>query len=206
MIIGYKQKIDTNRFNENERCSICLCSITDKKTLDKCGHSFCAKCIQAAFKHQKKCPVCYQVYGPLIGNQPPGKMFVIHTLISLSGYESCGSITITYKFEDGVQGQEILILARNTLGRYDMHIFLTTKKGTRFSDSYRKRLIRNLRSQSDDRQSLGLLMSLLGMIFTTKLDELEGRRGMTTSQLHLIKSYWEYLYQFECFFKGWAKL
>ena len=107
LIIGYKQKIDTNRFNEtDEVCSICLCSITDKKSLDKCGHSFCAKCIEAVFKHQKKCPVCHQVYGPLIGNQPPGKMVVSRTSIPLSGYESCGSITITYKFEDGVQGPE----------------------------------------------------------------------------------------------------
>ena len=43
--------------------------------------------------------------GPLIGNQPPGKMFVSHSSITLPGYESCGgSILITYKFESGVQG------------------------------------------------------------------------------------------------------
>ncbi|CAB3989846.1 probable E3 ubiquitin- ligase DTX3 [Paramuricea clavata] len=79
--------------------------MTDKKTLHKCGHSFCAACIDEAFKHQKKCTVCSQVYGPLIGNQPPGKMILSHSSITLPGYESCGgSIHITYKFESGVQG------------------------------------------------------------------------------------------------------
>ena len=33
-------------------------------------------------------------------------MFVRYSEIGLPGYESCGSITITYKFEDGVQGPE----------------------------------------------------------------------------------------------------
>ena len=90
----------------DEECSVCLSKITDKKTLDKCGHSFCAGCIDEAFKHQKKCPICSQVYGQLIGNQPPGTMIVSRMSISLRGYESCGSITITYKIEDGVQGPE----------------------------------------------------------------------------------------------------
>jgi deltex-like protein len=83
-----------------------LSNITDKKTLSKCGHSFCAGCIDEAFKHQKKCPVCSTVYGTLIGDQPEGKMIVSHSSLSLRGYESCGSITITYKFEDGFQGPE----------------------------------------------------------------------------------------------------
>ena len=83
-----------------------MCKITAKKTLDKCGHSFCAGCIDEAFKHQKKCPVCSNVHGPLIGNQPPGKMFVSSSEIDLPGYELCGSITITYKFEEGIQGPE----------------------------------------------------------------------------------------------------
>ena len=43
-----------------EKCSICLSDITNKKTLNKCGHSFCAGCIDEAFKHEKKCPVCSQ--------------------------------------------------------------------------------------------------------------------------------------------------
>ena len=106
MISGKTSGADPNDFNSGEECSICLSDITDKKTLDKCGHSFCAHCIDEAFKLQKKCPVCSEVYGVLIRNQPDGKMIVSHSSTSLSGYQSCGSIIITYKFEDGVQGPE----------------------------------------------------------------------------------------------------
>ena len=92
--------------SSDDKCSICLSDITDKKTLDKCGHSFCAGCINEAFTHQTKCPICSTVYGKLVGNQPPGKMTVSRMSLSLSGYEWCGTITITYRFEDGVQGPE----------------------------------------------------------------------------------------------------
>ena len=89
----------------DENCSICLCGFTKKKTLDKCGHSFCADCIDRAFKHQKKCPVCSQVYGLLIGNQPPGKMSDSAQRMRLPGFESCGTIVIIYTFDGGIQGE-----------------------------------------------------------------------------------------------------
>ena len=95
-----------DKTSKDDECPICLSDFTNKKTLDKCGHSFCTKCIDKAFSDKKRCPVCGVVYGLLMGNQPPGKMFVSHTSINLPGYESCGCITITYQFEDGVQGQE----------------------------------------------------------------------------------------------------
>ena len=92
--------------SSSDTCSICLCEFTDKKTLFKCGHSFCAACIDRAFKVKKECPVCSTDYGPLIGNQPDGKMFVSHSSQKIPGYESCGgSIVIMYKFEGGVQGE-----------------------------------------------------------------------------------------------------
>ena len=87
-------------------CPICLCDFTDKKTLSKCDHSFCAGCIDEAFKHQKKCPVCSQVYGPLIGNQPDGRMIESYQLTSLPGNKSCGSIVISYRFRNGIQGPD----------------------------------------------------------------------------------------------------
>ena len=91
--------------SSDEECSICLSDFTDKKTLHKCGHSFCSACIDEAFKHQKKCPVCSQVYGPLIGNQPPGKMTDSAQPMRLPGFESCGTIVIVYTFDSGVQGE-----------------------------------------------------------------------------------------------------
>ena len=91
--------------SSGDTCTVCLCDFTDKKTLPKCGHSFCAACIDRAFKVQRKCPVCSTVYGLLIGNQPEGEMFVSHQSTKIPGYESCGgSILITYKFQAGVQG------------------------------------------------------------------------------------------------------
>jgi deltex-like protein len=106
IITDQSKNTDQKGGSRDDKCLICLCDFTDKKILSKCGHSFCAGCIDEAFKHQKKCPVCSQVYGPLIENQPPGMMIVSRTSISLSGYESCGSITIRYKIEEGVQGPE----------------------------------------------------------------------------------------------------
>ena len=91
---------------DKKECSICLGDITNKKTLDKCGHSFCADCINEAFKHTKKCPVCSMVYGPLIGNQPKGNMFDSFRSTSLPGFGSCGTITISYRFPSGIQGPE----------------------------------------------------------------------------------------------------
>lgn len=79
--------------------------MTDPKTLHKCNHSFCATCIDNAFKYQKKCPICSEVYGLIIGNQPQGHMFTTTTSQKLPGYEKCGTITITYHFDGGVQGQ-----------------------------------------------------------------------------------------------------
>ena len=89
---------------DKKECSICLSDITNKKTLDKCGHSFCADCINEAFKHTKKCPLCFMVYGTLKGNQPEGNMFDSFRSTSLPGFRSCGTITISYRFPSGIQG------------------------------------------------------------------------------------------------------
>jgi deltex-like protein len=83
-----------------------LRDFTDKKTLSKCGHSFCASCIDETFKHQKKCSVCSQVYGPLIGNQPYGRMYDNHRATSLPGFGLWDTIVITYSFPNGTQGPD----------------------------------------------------------------------------------------------------
>ena len=83
------------KLSKDEKCSICSCPFTNKKTLDKCGHSFCTKCIEKAFKVKRQCPTCNQAYGALIGNQPEGEM-IYSTAFS-------DFIIITYKFPDGIQ-------------------------------------------------------------------------------------------------------
>ena len=83
--------------SKDEKCSICLCPFTNKKTLDKCGHSFCTKCIDKAFKVKRQCPTYNQAYGPLTGSQPEGRMVYSTSLLS---------IVITYDFPDGIQGPD----------------------------------------------------------------------------------------------------
>jgi deltex-like protein len=85
----------STKLSKDEKCSICSCPFTNKKTLDKCGHSFCTKCIEKAFKVKRQCPTCNQAYGPLICNQPEGEM-IYSTAFS-------DFIIITYKFPDGIQ-------------------------------------------------------------------------------------------------------
>ncbi|CAB4040975.1 E3 ubiquitin- ligase DTX3L-like [Paramuricea clavata] len=99
---------DQKAGSRDDKCPLCLCDFADKKTLSKCGHSFCAGCIDETFKHQKKCPVCSQVYGPLIGNQPYGRMYDSHRATSLPGFGLWDTIVITYSFPNGTQGPDHL--------------------------------------------------------------------------------------------------
>ncbi|KAL8183203.1 UNVERIFIED_CONTAM: hypothetical protein K2H54_023125 [Gekko kuhli] len=88
---------------EEEECSICMDKINQKEVLPKCKHAFCRGCIQMAMKYKPVCPVCNMSYGKIEGNQPPGKMDISKTRISLPGYEGSGTITITYHIPDGTQ-------------------------------------------------------------------------------------------------------
>ena len=92
--------------SKDDECSICLSEFTKKKTLDKCGHSFCTKCIDRAFKTKKQCPLCFAVYGPLKGNQPKGYMFDSFQSTYLPGFSSYGTIVLSYRFPNGIQGPD----------------------------------------------------------------------------------------------------
>jgi deltex-like protein len=100
---------ESNNGDENTHCVICMSDIDNKKTLDKCGHSFCAECIDAWFaKSNPVCPSCGAVYGEIRGNQPTNGTMDTHrtTQQSLPGYEGAGSIQIIYSFPNGIQGPE----------------------------------------------------------------------------------------------------
>ncbi|KAK1151023.1 putative E3 ubiquitin-protein ligase DTX3 isoform X1 [Acipenser oxyrinchus oxyrinchus] len=93
---------------EEPSCSICMGEMVEKKTLDKCGHSFCKSCLERAFQVKRACPVCRLVYGQLVGNQPHnGRMIVERERdLELPGHEGYGCICIIYSFLPGVQGEE----------------------------------------------------------------------------------------------------
>ena len=97
--------LDNDPEADTSNCSICLDHMTNPKKLHKCGHSFCSECIDNAFKHQQKCPICSEVYGVLTGNQPPGRMTTRKSSNTLPGFNECGTITITYELYNGTQGQ-----------------------------------------------------------------------------------------------------
>ena len=92
--------------SKDDECSICLNKFTKKKTLEKCGHSFCTKCIDRAFRSKKQCPLCFTMYGPLTGNQPKGNMYDSFQSTSLPGFGSSGAIVISYRFPSGTQGPD----------------------------------------------------------------------------------------------------
>jgi hypothetical protein len=94
---------DKNLNVKPENCSICMCDITNPKTLD-CRHTFCTDCIDRGLKIKPVCPVCGNIYGKLTGNQPFGTMnYKTNAWNRLPGYQDCGSIEISYHIPDGTQ-------------------------------------------------------------------------------------------------------
>ncbi|XP_053420840.1 LOW QUALITY PROTEIN: protein mono-ADP-ribosyltransferase PARP14-like [Nycticebus coucang] len=91
---------------EKDICVICMDTISKKHVLPKCKHEFCAPCINKAMSYKPICPVCQTSYGIQKGNQPNGSMHVTRSPQSLPGYESCGSIVITYDMKTGLQTEE----------------------------------------------------------------------------------------------------
>ncbi|XP_058920375.1 E3 ubiquitin-protein ligase DTX3L isoform X2 [Kogia breviceps] len=84
-------------------CTICLNTISNRQVLSKCKHDFCSPCINKALSYKPVCPICQTSYGVQKGNQPDGNMSVIFERDSLPGYESCGTIVITYSIKEGIQ-------------------------------------------------------------------------------------------------------
>ncbi|KAK7471616.1 hypothetical protein BaRGS_00035713 [Batillaria attramentaria] len=89
------------------QCSICLESVREPKTLEKCGHTFCTACIDKSFQMTRPaCPECQTLYGIIKGNQPEnGKMKMHYEMFTLPGYPP-GILTITYDFPSGTQTEE----------------------------------------------------------------------------------------------------
>lgn len=91
--------------SKDDICVICRDALQNPKKL-KCGHVFCTNCVETALTYDNRCPVCKEPQGVVKGNQPDGQMHVYHSQKSLPGYRGCGTITITYSFPYGTQGQE----------------------------------------------------------------------------------------------------
>uniref|UniRef100_A0A3B3V2Y7 E3 ubiquitin-protein ligase n=2 Tax=Poecilia latipinna TaxID=48699 RepID=A0A3B3V2Y7_9TELE len=89
--------------NKEDICPICLSDFTNKKQL-KCKHAFCERCVQKAVKHSGPiCPICKDVFGVMVGNQPDGRMTWNKISYPLPGFPNCGHICITYDIPSGKQ-------------------------------------------------------------------------------------------------------
>lgn len=91
---------------EKEICVICMDAIKDKYVLPQCKHEFCNPCITKALSYTPVCPLCQVSYGAQKGNQPEGTMTHSVSRNSLPGYDSCGSIVITYTMKGGIQTEQ----------------------------------------------------------------------------------------------------
>ncbi|NWX37765.1 DTX3L ligase, partial [Notiomystis cincta] len=92
-----------NTEEKEDECPICRDRIKNKKTLEKCKHTFCKNCIDRAMAYKQACPVCNTICGVLRGNQPEGTMSHETISFSLPGYPNCGTIQINYSMNGGIQ-------------------------------------------------------------------------------------------------------
>ncbi|KFU88408.1 E3 ubiquitin-protein ligase DTX3L, partial [Chaetura pelagica] len=102
-LISEKQRKAKTDEEDKDKCPICMETISDKETLRKCKHEFCKSCIDLAMTYKQCCPVCNTPYGHIEGNQPEGTMSIRTLAKSLPGYPDCGTITITYNMQGGIQ-------------------------------------------------------------------------------------------------------
>ena len=121
------------------------------------------------------------LYGPLIGNQPPGKMITSYSSISLDGYESCGSINITYKFEDGIQGPEHPTPGKKYCGTTRSAFLPDNEEGNKVVKLLQQAFKQKLTFTIGRSSTSGLNNVITWNDFTTKLEELEEQRGITNT-------------------------
>ncbi|XP_074489004.1 uncharacterized protein LOC141766236 isoform X1 [Sebastes fasciatus] len=92
--------------DKDETCSICMDRFINKKQL-KCKHEFCEECLKRSTETMgPTCPLCKDVFGVMEGDQPDGKMTWHSGSLSLPGFRDCGTITINYNMESGIQTEK----------------------------------------------------------------------------------------------------
>uniref|UniRef100_A0A668ACK4 E3 ubiquitin-protein ligase n=2 Tax=Myripristis murdjan TaxID=586833 RepID=A0A668ACK4_9TELE len=91
---------------EEDTCSICMDTFTNKKKI-KCSHEFCEECLTRSVNSIGPiCPLCKTVFGKMEGDQPDGTMLWTEDSRPLPGFPRYGSITITYNIPSGTQTEK----------------------------------------------------------------------------------------------------
>ena len=72
----------------------------------KCQHKYCRGCLAQLLHTTTHCAVCKELLQQVTGNQPSGgkMLYKIQSGDSISGYETHGTIIITYEIPKGYQG------------------------------------------------------------------------------------------------------
>jgi len=98
---------------DDDDCPVCMESLGKIKPnpgVLPCTHAFCIPCLYHCFKDNFLiCPICKKRFGIVYGTMPTGTMSVDRQppgTKPLSGYESYGTITVKFHFDDGIQGPE----------------------------------------------------------------------------------------------------
>ena len=97
---------------EEDKCPICMDEFNKEEKLS-CGHSFCKDCLRRSVESMgATCPVCKDVFGEVVGDQPDGTMKNRSERSPLPGFERCGTIVIDYNIPDGIQSvREVIFLS-----------------------------------------------------------------------------------------------
>ncbi|KAL7843046.1 hypothetical protein AOLI_G00245580 [Acnodon oligacanthus] len=103
--------------SKHDDCPICMDKFTGKQKL-KCGHEFCKECLEASVKCMGEiCPVCKNVFGKLMGNQPERTKDSSEQSHRPFGYPSRGTTEIACSIPAGVQRVDSLLDAVTDLDK-----------------------------------------------------------------------------------------
>ena len=101
-------------------CACCHQQVSALTMLNKCKHLLCQNC---NFKTQPLCPICQTLNQTIVGNMPRGAMYYTIFNFPLDGYLNCGTIEITYEFDNGIQ--EVKVSYRFVLiCKHSLHLLL----------------------------------------------------------------------------------
>ena len=122
----WREVKDISKFGPDDICPICMCNLSGEDSEDddddnnangepskvvrlKCKHCFHEDCIKGCLKEgpSVKCPICGNIEGRLVGNQPSGFMTIgLLRDTDLEGFpQGAGTIWVQYFIPGGVQGE-----------------------------------------------------------------------------------------------------
>lgn len=112
----YDEEVSSKKADPVFFCVICQMErrkdLVCERTLDKCKHVFCEKCIEGYFALEKPvCPICNTVYGEVHGTMPPGIMsYYTRKGNLIPGHRNEGAIIIDYDIPDGIQTVSFVLI------------------------------------------------------------------------------------------------